>query len=141
MTADASWGTMFYYWGAAYHSSTDPTRNSTWGEEADLDMYMAKMKTKFVDHGIPVVMGEFGAMRRTGTLSGANLTLNLNSRLHYLNYASRKAVANGMLPFYWDEGGTGNNSMGLYNRAANTVFDQAGIDALILGANGQSNGL
>ena len=136
MTADASWGNQFYYWGAGYHSTTDVTRNATWGEEADLDAYYAKMKTKFVDKGIPVVIGEFSAIRRTGTLSGSNLTLHLNSRAHFLNYASKQAKADGMLPFYWDEGGLGNNSMGIFNRQANTVFDQPAVDALIQGANG-----
>jgi endoglucanase len=136
MTADESWGNQFYYWGAGFHSTTDPTRNATWGEEADLDAYYAKMKQKFVDKGIPVVMGEFGAIRRSGTLSGDALTLHLNSRAYFHNYASKRAKANGMLPFYWDNGVTGANGFALFNRATNTVVDQQMIDALVNGANG-----
>jgi endoglucanase len=136
MTADASWGNMFYYWGAGYHSTTDPTRNSTWGEEDYVNAEFAKMKAKFADKGIPVVLGEFGAIRRSGTLSGSDLQLHLNSRAYFNNYVVRQALANGMLPFVWDEGGLGNNSMGIFNRPNNTVFDQQELDALIRGGNG-----
>jgi endoglucanase len=136
MTADASWGNQFYYWGAGYHSTTDPTRNSTWGEEDYVNAEFAKMKAKFADKGIPVVLGEFGAIRRSGTLSGSDLQLHLNSRAYFNNYVVRQALANGMLPFVWDEGGLGNNSMGIFNRPNNTVFDQQELDALIRGGNG-----
>jgi endoglucanase len=136
MTADASWGNQFYYWGAGYHSTTDPTRNSTWGEEDYVNAEFAKMKAKFADKGIPVVLGEFGAIRRSGTLSGSDLQLHLNSRAYFNNYVTRQALANGMLPFVWDEGGLGNNSMGIFNRPNNTVFDQQELNALINGSNG-----
>ncbi len=136
MQADESWGVQAYYWGNGYHSATDTTRNATWGEEADLNALYAKMKQKFVDQGIPVVIGEFGAIRRSTTLSGADLQLHLNSRAYFLNYASRQAVANGMMPFYWDNGVMGNNGFALFNRQTNTVFDQQSLDALVRGGNG-----
>jgi aryl-phospho-beta-D-glucosidase BglC (GH1 family) len=136
MDADQSWGNQFYYWGAGYHSSTDTAHNATWGEEADLDALYAKMKTKFVNQGIPVVIGEFAAMKRSTTLSGADLQLHLNSRAHFHNYASRQAVANGMMPFYWDNGVNANNGFALFNRQTNTVVDQQTIDALVRGGNG-----
>ena len=37
MEKDETWGKMFYYWGANYHSTTDTAHNATYGEEADLD--------------------------------------------------------------------------------------------------------
>lgn len=40
-----------------------------WGEEAWLDSQFATARQKFVDKGIPVILGEFGAIRRT-TLTG-----------------------------------------------------------------------
>ncbi len=138
MTADASWGNRFHYWGAGYRSTSDAAHNATWGEEADMHDLFARMKRKFVDKGIPVVMGEFGAVRRTGTLAGANLRLHLDARAYFLNHASRQAVANGLLPFYWDNGVTGNNGFAIFNRRTNTVFDPQALDALIRGANGQS---
>ena len=137
MTADESWGGQFYYWGAGYHSATDTARNATWGEEAELGALYAKMKRKFVDRGIPVVIGEFGAVRRSTTLSGADLQLHLDSRAYFLNQVTRQAVANGMLPFYWDAGNMGNNGSAIFDRRADTVFDQQALDAMIRGANGQ----
>jgi aryl-phospho-beta-D-glucosidase BglC (GH1 family) len=133
MTSDQSWGKMFYYWGAAYHSTTDLTRNPTWGEEADVIKYFGMMKTKFVDKGIPVVLGEYAAIRRT-SLTGDALTLHLASRAYYLKYVTQQAKANGILPFFWDAGGLGDQGTGIFNRQTNTVFDQQALDALVQGA-------
>ncbi|HEV8283144.1 MAG TPA: cellulase family glycosylhydrolase [Chitinophagaceae bacterium] len=126
MEQDASWGKMFYYWGKDYHSTTDPARNSNWGEEDYVIDEFQKMKIKFADKGIPVVLGEFSAMRRN-SLSGDALTLHLASRAYYAKYVTKQAKANGMLPFYWDTGG-------LLSRSSNTVLDQQTLDALIQGA-------
>ena len=126
LTADASWGKMFYYWGKDYHSTTEPTRNATWGEEGTVDANFQLMKTQFVDKGIPVVLGEFSAMRRS-SLTGDALTLHLASRAYYFKYVTQQARANGILPFYWDTGG-------LLSRNNNTVLDQQALDALVQGA-------
>lgn len=134
MTEDADWGKMFYYWGNGYHSATDTDRNATWGEEADVDNYMGLMKTKFVDNGIPVILGEYAAIRRS-SLTGDNLDLHLASRAYYLEYVTSKAKANGMIPFYWDAGFTGNNGTGIFNRENLTIFDQQALDAMMNGAN------
>lgn len=98
LTKDETWGKMFYYWGNGFHSTTDTERNATWGEEADLEKNFKLMKTQFVDKGIPVLLGEFGAIRRT-TLTGDALTLHLNSRAYYLKTVVKTAKANGLLPF------------------------------------------
>ncbi len=90
------------------------------------------MKTQFVDKGIPVLLGEFGAIRRT-TLTGDALTLHLNSRAYYLKTVVKTAKANGLLPFYWDEGSMGNNGFGIINRTNNTIFDTQALNALIDG--------
>jgi aryl-phospho-beta-D-glucosidase BglC (GH1 family) len=126
MTKDESWGNMFYYWGKDYHSITDPARNATWGEEAEVDRLFILMKNKFADKGIPVIIGEFGAMRRDN-LTGDALTLHLASRAYYLKYITNQANTNGLLPFFWDTGG-------LFNRQTNTISDQQSLDALIQSA-------
>ena len=128
MTADATWGNMFYYWGAGFHSLTDTAHNATFGEESDLNSLFLSMKTRFVDKGIPVLIGEFGAMRRDN-LTGDALTLHLASRAYYHNYISKQANADGLIPFFWDTGG-------LIDRTKNTVLDQQTLDALIQGASG-----
>jgi endoglucanase len=134
MSEDATWGKMAFYWGNGYHSTTDPSRNATFGEEATVDALFASMKTKFVDKGIPVILGEYAAVRRT-TLTGDDLTLHLNSRAYYINYVTKKALENGILPFYWDAGGMGNLGSAIFNRQNNTVFDQQILDAMNQAAN------
>ena len=129
MEKDESWGNMAYYWGKDYHSTTDAAHNATWGEESTVDANFKLMKNQFVDKGIPVIMGEFSAMKRTN-LTGDNLTLHIASRLYYLNYVTRQAKANGILPFFWDTGNAG----GVFNRTTNTVSDQQALDALVQGA-------
>lgn len=132
LTKDESWGKMFYYWGNGYHSTTDLTRNATWGEEGTVDTNFKLMKTKFIDKGIPVIMGEYGAIRRS-SLTGDALTLHLASRAYYLKYVTKQAKANGIIPFYWDTGATGDNSSALFNRTSYTVHDQQALDAIIAG--------
>jgi endoglucanase len=132
MEKDETWGKMFYYWGANYHSTTDTSHNATWGEEADLDKLFKSMKTQFVDKGIPVILGEFGAIKRTN-LTGSDLTLHLDSRAFFLKYVVKQAKANGMLPFYWDAGNLGVNTMSLFDRSKNTVYDSQALNALLDG--------
>lgn len=134
MDKDADWGKMFYYWGANNRSTTDTERNPTWGEEADLAKLFKSMKTQFVDKGIPVILGEFGAIRRSN-LSGSNLTLHLASRAYYLKVVVQQAKANGMVPFYWDEGNLGSNGFGIFNRFNTTVADSQALNGLLDGLN------
>lgn len=126
MTKDETWGNQFYYWGANYHSTTDTAHNPTWGEETTVDANFALMKKQFVAKGIPVVIGEFGAITRTN-LTGDALKLHLASRAFYFKYVTKQAIANGFLPFFWDTGG-------LINRNNYTVSDQQALDGLIQGA-------
>lgn len=133
MRQDESWGKQAYYWGKDFDSPTDAARNATWGEEEYLDKWFKAMKIQFVDKGIPVLLGEFSAMRRTN-LTGDALTLHLNSRAYYHQYVVQQSLANGLLPFFWDNGGLDNFSSGIFDRHQNRVFDQQTLDALRKGA-------
>lgn len=126
MEKDETWGKMFYYWGKGYHSTTDVTRNATWGEESDVDKNFGLMKTQFVDKGIPVIIGEFGAMKRTN-LTGTNLALHLASRQYYYKYVVNSAIKKGLIPFCWDTGA-------LFNRNTGAVSDPNTLNGIMLGA-------
>jgi endoglucanase len=132
MNRDEVWGNQAYYWGAPNHSTTDTIRNPTWGEEANVDSQFALMKTKFVDQGIPVIVGEFAAQRRD-TLTGDSLALHLQSRRYYHQYVVKSAVTNGLRPFYWD---VGSFAGGVFDRANNTVSDPAALTGMQQGALG-----
>jgi aryl-phospho-beta-D-glucosidase BglC (GH1 family) len=124
LSEDASWGKMFYYWGKDYHSTIEPDRNATWGEEETVDEHMALANQLFVSKGIPVLLGEYGAPRRSTPL---DLTMHLASRAHWMKYVTQKALANGIIPFIWDTGD-------LINRSTYAVNDQQGLDGLLEGA-------
>ncbi|MBN2444289.1 MAG: cellulase family glycosylhydrolase [Spirochaetales bacterium] len=126
MTEDADWGKMFYYWGNGYHSTTETSRNATWGEENDVERYFGYMKSKFVDKGIPVIIGEFLAIQRTNP---ADLALHLNSRDYYHRYVVNSAKNKGMIIFFWDTGG-------VINRNTGAIIDQRTINALQQGIGG-----
>ena len=121
LNEDASWGKMFYYWGKDYHSTIEPDRNATWGEEETVDAHMALANQLFVSKGIPVLLGEYGAPRRTTPL---DLDLHLASRAHWMKYVTQKALENGLIPFLWDTGD-------LINRATYAIKDQQGLNALL----------
>jgi endoglucanase len=124
---DASWGKMFYYWGKDYHSATDVTRNATWGEESDVEKYFGWMKTKFVDKGIPVILGEFAAFRRK--LSPPSDSALHNASIEYYHrYVVKSTTSKGIIPFYWDV------NMGLFNRSTGAILDHGILNAIMQGA-------
>ena len=127
---DETWSQMFYYWGNGFHSTTDTYRNSTREEEDHVDEQFSKMKTKFVDQGIPVVLGEYAAMLRT-QLTGDDLALHRASRAYYHQYVTRKALENGMLPFMWE---IGVDPGMVFDRSTPAVGDQQTLEALLVGA-------
>jgi endoglucanase len=127
LSQDASWGKMFYYWGKNYHSTTDVSRNATWGEESDVEKYFGFMKTKFVDKGIPVIIGEFAAFRRKLN-PPSDQALHNASIEYYHRYVINSAITKGMIPFYWDV------NMGLYNRTTGATLDHALLNAIMQGA-------
>jgi endoglucanase len=73
------------------------------------------MKSKFIDKGIPVFLGEYGAVIRTNLKTG--LQEHIDARNYYLKYVTQSAIDKGLVPCYWDNGHTGNNGFGLFNRS------------------------
>jgi hypothetical protein len=130
LTADASWGNMFYYWGNGYHSTIEPSRNATWGEESEVERALGLMKTKFVDKGIPVLIGEFGTIKRTNP---SDMSVHLASREYFNKYVVSSARSKGMIPVYWDNGAS---DFGLFNRSTGAATDQGVINAIMQGAGG-----
>lgn len=123
-------GSSIYLWGNDF-TLYGPV--SSWGQESHVDQQFAKMKTNFVDKGYPVILGEYGAIFRS-SLPGAQLDNHKASRAYFYKYVTRQAKNNGMVPFIWDNGYTGNNTMALFNRPAAARYDSAALDALVEGA-------
>jgi aryl-phospho-beta-D-glucosidase BglC (GH1 family) len=126
MEKDADWGKKFYYWGKTNHSATDSIRNATWGEESDVEKNFGKMKTQFVDKGIPVIIGEYGAYKRK-LGSTSDIALHDASVEYYYNYVVKSAVSKGLIPICWDTPG------GLFNRRTGALLDRGIINAIMDG--------
>ncbi|MBN1117189.1 MAG: glycoside hydrolase family 5 protein [Bacteroidales bacterium] len=127
MQEDAVWGKKFYYWGRDYHSSSDTSRNADWGEESEMEELFGLMKTKFIDKGIPVILGEFGAYKRI--LNPPSDQELHNSSVEYFNkYLVKTALNNGIIPFFWTI------NMGLFNRSTGEIVDPGLLNALMQGA-------
>jgi endoglucanase len=131
MEKDADWGNVFYYWGKNNHSTTDATRNANWGEESDIEKYFGMMKTKFVDKGIPVIIGEYGAIKRKLSLP-SDQVLHDASVEYYYRYVVKSATSKGIIPFLWDTPG------GLFNRSTGAINDRDVLNAIMQGANDTS---
>lgn len=136
MESDATWGNMFYFWGANYHYNgtiDGINRNANWGEEDDMRTLFGKMRTQFVNKGIPVILGEYCATRRSNLPTEVQ-ELHNQSRAYFHEYVTQQAKIYGMVPFYWDNGGSGNLASGIFNRSSGVVFDPVTMSALVRGA-------
>ena len=121
---------MAFYWGADHKSTIEPDRNfiGTWGDEAAVANGFDLMKQKFVDKGIPVLIGEYGAYRRDGNkYVPKDLPTHHDAVNFWITFSTKQAKSHGMIPFWWDTGGA-------LDRTALTVKDQPTIDALIAGS-------
>jgi endoglucanase len=95
---------------------------SSWANKAYLSKQFGKLKTTFIDKGIPVIIGEYGAVGN-----------NDPSRISYVEYITKTAVENGIVPIWWDNGalGVGREEFGLFNRKDNTVAGTKVIEAIM----------
>jgi len=95
-------------WGAA-----SPGRDD-WGQEDFVVKQFDALKATYIDQGVPVLLGEYGATNQAGFE---------DYRRYYMEYVTKAAVDRGILPVYWDNGGSGSGgeSFGLMDRGTNGV--------------------
>ena len=138
LKSDASWGKEWRYWGANYHSTTDPTHNSTAdAEEGYVDRNMQWAKKNFVDKNIPLLIGEFGAENHAASYTDdkgvyhpqllghpADSILSLRSKAHFFRVIAQKARENKISTFLW---------AGVIDRGKETIGDQRDLDSLRAG--------
>jgi uncharacterized repeat protein (TIGR02543 family) len=117
------------YWGASF-----PVQSAcTWAQESYFDDLFSKVKTKWINNGVPVIIGEYGVIKRT-SLSGQQLIDHIAARQYYLKYVTAAALTNGIKSFYWDNGVNANNGLALFDRSTGAVVDQGALDAVMQGA-------
>lgn len=119
-------GSTKWQWGEI---ATDPSLTAGWGDEDWADSQFQKMKTDFVDQGIPVILGEYGAISRI------DFPGHEEYRTYYNEYITQSAIDHGLVPFYWDNGHTGDHSFGLFNRSTGEQVFPDIIEAITSAAN------
>ena len=123
LSEDADWGDMDYFWGS--HTVPGSDRNADWGDANEMRRLFGLMKTKFVDNNIPVILGEYAAVIRSGL--GENQEAHDLSRQEFDETVTREAKNHGMVPFYWETGS-------VINRYTGSVINQYDYDGLMQGA-------
>jgi endoglucanase len=85
-----------------------------WAQEDWVKSEVASLKSMFIDKGLPMIWGEYGAVNQSGYES---------YRRYYVEYVTKAVHDAGITPFFWDNGSTGSGSdaFGLMNRSNNTV--------------------
>lgn len=133
------WGAQVYpqyYWGDDLATGADIVHNcgyNAWAgamgdkcTSAQIQEQFGKMKTNFVDKGVPVIIGEFGANDRVGVLTGDNYAKHRKGRLAYYDAVMKLAKQNKVVPIAWDTGHEGENNMTIIRRQSapdGSVFD------------------
>jgi endoglucanase len=97
-----------WQWGK---NATSPANTETWANESYADNQFQKMKSYFIDRGIPVILGEYAASLRTEYDSPQKF------RNYWDQYITMSARQHGLVPIYWDNGYLTNHQSGLFNRS------------------------
>lgn len=131
MEKDESWGKVTYFWGSARSQVPSDLKSRCASDVVDSDginTQFLKMKKKYSNQGIPVILGEYGAYYRSETVVGKEYyDLHKASVDEWLYEATRQAKTNGLVPFLWD---TGN----IISRHNGSVLQQSQLDNLMKGA-------
>lgn len=118
-------------WGQQYAGSA---AHAGWGDEDWVDEIFGRVKSEWVDQGYGVILGEYAASLRTQP-ENTSFETHVAARNHYLNYVTKVALQNGMVPVYWDNGHTGDMGSGLFNRATGAQEHADAIEAIISAQN------
>lgn len=134
LNEDADWGKMMFFWGEDQESYATGAYSGRWDRSYNDDYVakqMAKMKRKFWDKGIPVIIGEYSVC----TTKNCNLGTAAENEKAYEGYMKSRAAfnacvvreskANGCVPFYWHCEGD------LIDRSELKVTEQATYEAII----------
>lgn len=131
MDKDETWGKMSYFWGSQMSnvSAELKDRCSTYAANADaVNTELLKMKKKYANQGIPVILGEYGAYYRKALASEEYYDLHKASVDEWLYEVTRLSKNNGLIPFLWDTGA-------LISRKDGSVIQQTQLDNIMKGAN------
>ncbi|MBO5709061.1 MAG: cellulase family glycosylhydrolase [Bacteroidales bacterium] len=134
LSQDESWGKMMYFWGddqKGYATGAYAGRWLSGNNEALVAKQMAKMKKKFWDNGIPVIIGEYSVCSSKNCNLGTDEENKraeegyMKSRAAFNGCVVKEAKSNGCVPFYWHCQGD------LIDRRTLSVTEEATYEAII----------
>jgi aryl-phospho-beta-D-glucosidase BglC (GH1 family) len=98
--------------------------NDGWGQEDFVVTQFDKLKAKFLDRGVPVIIGEYGACHQEGFE---------DYRRYYMEYVTKAAADRGIVPVYWDNGaeGSGGEKFGLFSRTSYAALHPKVLEAMV----------
>lgn len=108
-------------WGANGESG----KKDSYGQEDAVETQFKKLYDKFTSQGIPVIVGEMGAVDKSMFDSK-----NTACREDWYEYTVSTAIKYGCIPVIWDNGWNGKYGFGLFNRSTYKVTQQSLIDAI-----------
>ena len=121
------------------------SQSEAWANESWADGQFQKMKINYIDKGYAVILGEYGVIARLNLGSAALNASFAKYRRYYIEYITRSLERHGLIPFYWDNGNTGDNNMGIFNRTNGAKVYPDIIKALVdtndISSNGTSIGM
>ena len=130
MEQDADWGKVALYWkGHAPADDQGRTVSTIWYNNQNVDAYqhvtnqLQKMKKKFVDQGIPVVIGEYGANRKDATVYGGDQQKHDESMMVWYSAVTAEMLKAGLIPYVWDINVQPLPHMTLFDRSNHSVSD------------------
>lgn len=101
------------------------TRDFGISQTSEIIFFMNQLHKRFIANGIPVVIGEYGAVNKDG---------NLQARVDFTSFYVATATGRGIPCCWWDNGGfTGDGELfGLLNRRDYTYSDPEIVEAIML---------
>ncbi len=111
-------------------NKASPKSKATWGEEDHIESQLKKLKEKYIDNGIPVVVGEYGCIDKTHADAGIPNQIAEN-RAYWNGFFAGSCAVNGITPVYWDNGWNGQYGFGLFDRTTNEQSQPEIIKAIV----------
>lgn len=104
-----------WQWGSI---ATDPSATETWANEPWADQQFQRMKARFIDQGVAVILGEYGAYPKSPYPQMRTYTN------YWTQYITRSIFQHGLVPMWWDTGS-------LFDRASGAQRDPELISVIV----------
>lgn len=123
MESDQSWGKVYYYWYGHSPRRASSDRIAPQSLQTGIQTQMNNLKTKFVNKGYPVIVGEYGCNRRSLSSTQGTQANHDESVQYWYNFSTEYSYEAGLIPFAWDTNYIGFPHMTIINRSTPAVYD------------------